>query len=62
MFEKRHLFGHSMRTNGPTLNLKPVLASALKYASIEIHIDHITLYPLKKVPKFYICRLLQYFE
>ena len=61
-FKRRHIFGHSMRTNGPTLNLNPVLASALKYASIEIHIDHITMYFLKKVPKFYICRILQYIE
>ena len=30
-----------MRPNGCTLKLKPVWASALKYASIEIHIDHV---------------------
>ena len=40
-----------MRTIDPTLSLKPVLDSALNSALIEIHINHINIYLVKKSQK-----------
>ena len=58
LVEKIHIIWHCARTICPTWNLKPDLASGLRDASIEIHVDHIHLLFQKSVPKFDICRIL----
>ena len=60
LVEKVHIIWYCERTICPTWNLKPDLASGLRDASIEIHVDHIHRLFQKSVPKFDICRILQY--
>lgn len=54
------MFSYRLRTIGAKINLKPVLESAFKYKSIEIHKDNIIIILLIKYKKIiYICRILQ---